>query len=239
MAEAFANFPIIHREVEAMIKGARINSSIGPEVFKECLVEAMQWYGVYKEGFNQKDLLPTGAYLVKFMLRKAGVSKRDGVWVCTNGLKRGRHRIEVKTEIEKIAKVDYYECMVDIYCCAGRKDPYTPLITMECEGAAWNSGEIKRSATSDDCDYLWDLFKLLQVPSPLRVFLALCAKKKVEDLQWLINRHVKTYREARKPNDVIYAVVVPWVKLKGKTITIQRWSGRDSAAQKFQLKIGA
>ena len=57
MAEAFANFPIIHREVEAMIKGARINSSIGPEVFKECLVEAMQWYGVHRQGFDQKDIL--------------------------------------------------------------------------------------------------------------------------------------------------------------------------------------
>jgi hypothetical protein len=110
---------------------------------------------------------------------------------------------------------------------------------MECEGAAWNSGEVNRSATSDDCDYLWDLFKLLQVPSPLRVFLALCAKKKVEDLQWLIHRHVKDYRGARTPDDVIYAVVIPWVKLKGKTITVQRWSGRNLSAQKFQLRVGA
>ena len=92
---------------------------------------------------------------------------------------------------------------------------------------------------SDDCDYLWDLFKLLQVPSPLRVFLPLCAEKKVEDLQWLIHRHVKDYRGSRKLNDVIYAVVIPWVKLKGKTITIQRWSGRNMAAQRIPFRIGA
>jgi len=32
---------------------------IGPEDFIECLGEAMRWYGVYKSGFDQKDLLPT------------------------------------------------------------------------------------------------------------------------------------------------------------------------------------
>ena len=222
-----------------MIKGAKINSSIDPEVFGDCLVEAMEWYGVSKQGFDQKDLLPTAAYFSKLLLAKAGASKGDGVWVCINRLKKGRARLKVKAEIEKIAKVEPYECMVDIYCCAGKKDPYDPLITMECEGAAWNSGEVNRSATSDDCDYLWDLFKLLQVPSPLRVFLALCAEKKVEDLQWLIHRHVKDYRGSRKLNDVIYAVVIPWVKLKGKTITVQRWSGRNLSAQKFQLRVGA
>jgi hypothetical protein len=169
------------------------------------------------------------------MLRRTGVSKRDGVWVCVNGLRRGRGRIDVKNEIKKFAKVDPYECMVDIYCCIGQKDPYKPLITMECEGAAWNSGEVKRSATSDDCDYLWDLFKLLQVPSPLRVFLALCAENKVADLQWLIDRNVKAYSGLRKPKDVVYAVVIPWATLKGKPITIQRWSGNKSTCDILQL----
>jgi len=218
-----------------MIKSTSINSLIGPEVFKKCLVQAMRSYGVNKAGLNQKDLLPTGASLVKSMLRRAGVSKRDGVWVCVNGLRRGRGRIDVKNEIKKFAKVDPYECMVDIYCCIGQKDPYKPLITMECEGAAWNSGEVKRSATSDDCDYLWDLFKLLQVPSPLRVFLALCAENKVADLQWLIDRNVKAYSGLRKPKDVVYAVVIPWATLKGKSITIQRWSGNKSTCDILQL----
>ena len=221
-----------------MIKGARINSSIGPEVFKKCLVEAMQWYGVYKKGFDQKDLLPTAAYFAQLLLVRVGASKRDGVWVCTNGLKKGRSRLMVKAEIEKIAKVEPYECMVDIYCCAGRKDPYRPLVTMECEGFAGYSGEVRRSATTDSCDYLWDLFKLLQVPSQLRVFLALCAEKKVEELQWLINRHVKAYRKYRSPKDDVYAVVIPWVELEGKTIIIQRWSGLKSAGKRFPLPIG-
>ena len=239
MAGAFANFPIIHREVEAMIKGARINSSIGPEVFKECLVEAMEWYGVYKKGFDQKDLLPTAAYFAKLMLAKAGATKADGIWVCTNGLKKGRDRLEVKAEIEKIAKVEPYECMVDIYCCAGHRDPYRPLITMECEGFAGYSGEVRRSATPDSCDYLWDLFKLLMVPSPLRIFLAICAEKKMKDLQRLIDRDVKAYRNYRSPKDDVYAVVVPWAELEGKTIIVQRWSGRNSAGKRIPLTIGA
>jgi hypothetical protein len=221
-----------------MSKNANINSLIGPEVFKECLAEAMQWYGVYKKGLDQKDLLPTAAYFAKLLLKKAGTTKREKVWVCANGLKKGRDRRNVKAEIEKIAKIEPYECMVDIYCCRGGKDPYVPLITMECEGCAGYSGEVQKSATSDNCDYLWDLFKLLQVPSPLRVFFALCSKKKTEALEKLIDRHVKTYGNLRKSTDVVYAVVIPSVKLKGKSLTVQSWTGPKSAVQKSSMPLG-
>jgi hypothetical protein len=142
-------------------------------------------------------------------------------------------------EIEKIAKVEPYECMVDIYCGVGGNDPYVPLITMESEGCAAYSGEVGKSATSDDCDYLWDLFKLLQVPSPLRIFLALCAEKKMEELQGLIESHVKAYRGLRKSKDVVYAIVIPWIELKGKTVTIQRWSGKNSTGKKYHIKVGS
>lgn len=221
-----------------MMKSASVNYSIGPDVFKECLAEAMKWYGVYKKGFDQKDLLPTAAYFAQLLLKKAGASKKDGVWVCANGLKKGRDRRNVKAEIKKIAKVEPYECMVDIYCCRGSKDPYTPLITMECEGFVGYSGEVRRSATSDDCDYLWDLFKLLQVPSPLRVFFALCSEKKTETLQKLIGGHVMAYRNFRKSTDVVYAVVIPSVKLKGKSLTVQSWTGPKSAVQKSSMPLG-
>jgi hypothetical protein len=221
-----------------MSKNANINSLIGPEVFKECLAEAMQWYGVYKKGLDQKDLLPTAAYFAKLLLKKAGTTKREKVWVCANGLKKGRDRRNVKTEIKKIAKIEHYECMVDIYCCRGNKDPYVPLITMECEGCAGYSGEVQKSATSDNCDYLWDLFKLLQVPSPLRVFFALCSKKKTEALERLIDRHVNTYGNLRKSTDVVYAVVIPSVKLKGKSLTVQSWTGPKSTVQKYSMPLG-
>jgi hypothetical protein len=198
----------------------------------------MKWYGVYKPGFDQKDLLPTAAYFAKLLLKRAGATKREGIWFCANGLKKGRGRRKVKTEIEKIAKVEPFECMVDIYCCSGDKDPYTPLITMECEGFAGYSCEVSRSATPDDCDYLWDLFKLLQVPSPLRIFFALCAEKKTEELQRCIDKYVNTYQGLRSPKDEVYAVVFPWVKLEGKTITIQRWSGKKSSGRNYSMPLG-
>jgi hypothetical protein len=199
----------------------------------------MKWYGVYKQGFDQKDLLPTAAYFANLLLKKAGASKRDGVWVCANGLKKGRGRLKVRAVIEKIAKVEPYECMVDIYCCVGHEDPYKPLITMECEGFAGYSVEVGKSATSDSCDYLWDLFKLLQVPAPLRVFFALCAEKKMKALQGLIDRHVVAYRTLRKSTDVVYAVVIPPVRLKGKSLTVQRWTGRESICKQYPMKLGA
>jgi hypothetical protein len=222
-----------------MIKSENINTFVGPEVFKECLAEAMQWYGVYRHGFDQKDLLPTAAYLSTLLLRKAGISKKDGVWICVNRLNKGRGRMRAKAEIEKIAKVDPYECMVDIYCGLGRKDPYKPLITMECEGCAGYSGEVGKSSTADNCDYLWDLFKLLQVSSPLRIFLALCSEKKTGGLQRNIDRHVKAYQGRRNSKDEVYAVVIPWVDLEGKTVIVQRWSGRESIYKKYPMTIGA
>ena len=221
-----------------MIKSTNINPFIGPEVFKKCLAEAMQWYGVDKHGFDQKDLLPTAAYLSKLLLRKASVTKKDGVWVCVNGLNKGRGRLRVKTEIEKIAEVES-ECMVDIYCGIGRKDPYRPLITMECEGCAGYSGEVGKSASTDSCDYLWDLFKLLQVPSPLRIFLALCSEKKTGDLQRNIDKHVKAYQDRRNSKDEVYAIVIPWVDLEGKTVIVQRWSGRESTYKEYPMTLGA
>jgi hypothetical protein len=145
----------------------------------------------------------------------------------------------VKAEIEKIAEVDPYECMVDIYCGAGRKDPYRPLITMECEGCAGYSGEVLKSATTDSCDYLWDLFKLLQVPSPLRIFLALCSKKKTGNLQRNINKHVRAYQNRRNSKDEVYAVVIPWVDLEGKTVIVQRWSGPKSTYKEYPMTLGA
>jgi len=240
LANTFAECLQITREgKEIMIKSENINSFIGPEEFKECLAEAMKWYGVYKHGFDQRDLLPTAAYLVKFLLERAGFSKRHGAWVCVNGLKRGRGRTDVRKEIEAIAEVDPYECMVDIYCGVGKKDPFIPLITMECEGAAEFSGEVSKSATSENCDYLWDLFKLLQVSSPFRVFLALCAEKKTGELQRKICELVKGYRKHRNPTDVVYAVVFPWEKLDGETITVQRWSGRESICKEYPMALGA
>src|SRR5260370_29480933 len=59
--------------------------------------------------------------------------------------------------------------MLDVGVYAGNKEPFETLVTAESEAFA---DEILPTSTSETCDYLWDLYNLLQVPSPRRLFLA-------------------------------------------------------------------
>jgi hypothetical protein len=205
--------------------------------FKKALIDATNWYGVDKAGFDQKDLLPTGAVLAGYLLDATG-AKDSGKYVTASVSKlRGDHgrKEAYKFLIDRVHEIDPHECMVDIYCCEGEVDPFNPLLTMECEASSGHGRDLSRSATSDDCDYLWDLFKLLQVPSPLRVFLAITKQEKVEELERHIEKLVVEYASARKAEDEVFSVVFPDKSLDGKRTRIMRWSGGASPQSDFYL----
>jgi hypothetical protein len=127
-------------------------------------MDAMNEYGVDKKGFYQTDLLPTGAILAGLILEPLKEREGNYVTACVSRLKGRRYAKSFLSA--RVHEIDRHECMVDIYCCEGTKDPCRPLLTMECEAATGHGRDVSASATSDECDYLWDLFKLLQVPSP-------------------------------------------------------------------------
>src|SRR5262245_4274143 len=56
------------------------------------------------------------------------------------------------------------ESMLDVAVYRGDFDPYVTLATAESE--ALSEHDVEAGSWSETSDYLWDLYKLLQVPSP-------------------------------------------------------------------------
>ena len=202
------------------------DNSLGTDRFGECLREAMEWYGVDKDGFDQKDLLPTAAILGAKIIdvKKKPDDKKPRV--CMNGMEKDSDREKARRYLKKRAKFYSEECMVDIYCYRCEADPFRPIITMECEGSDGHSGDVKPNASSLNCDYLWDLFKLLQVASPLRIFLAICRENKRSLLMKRVDATVRGYRQnILKNDDEVFAVIFPSTKWKKGNIRVQGWTG--------------
>lgn len=103
------------------------------------------------------------------------------------------------------------ECMVDVhvsYAANGdAQDPYHTVCTAESEG--YHAHGIAEGSSSNDNGYLWDLYKLLQVPSPLRIFVARTRDDDVVPLTKHIDRLVRAYAHLYRADDRIFAVVMP------------------------------
>jgi hypothetical protein len=211
------------------------DKSLGIDKFGECLRKAMEWYGVDKNGFDQKDLLPTAAILAANIIdvNKNPTDKKPRV--CINGMEKDGDREEARNFLKRRARVYSEECLVDIYCYRRQADPFRPIITMECEGSDGHSGNVKRDASSLNCDYLWDLFKLLQVASPLRIFLAICRENKRSLLMKQVDALVRGYRQnILKNDDEVFAVIFPSTKWKKENIRVQSWTGPHATRRQPQ-----
>jgi hypothetical protein len=110
------------------------------------------------------DLLAGG--MVGIKARPPSPDAPDALTISLSG-KNTRHVINSKL---KFTHLDPFESMLDISVYSGQADPYDTLITAESE--AYRDHHIDKTSRSDDSDYLWDLFKLLQVWSPVRLFVA-------------------------------------------------------------------
>src|SRR3989304_8212468 len=200
-------------------------SSLGIDRFQDCLEKAMRWYEVDQAGFDQRDLLPTAAVLAAQIL---DIKRRPGEKrprICINGLEKDKNRKIGKKQLMRRARVHDEECMVDLYCYTGKSDPFRPILTMECEGYAGHSKDVTQLASSETCDFLWNLFKLLQVSSPLRVFLAICTEKKRSLLEKRVETMVRGYGDIlKRDNGEVFVVIFPETKLTGKTVKVQGWT---------------
>jgi hypothetical protein len=100
------------------------------------------------------------------------------------------------------------ESMVDVVVYRGYADPFVPLATAESE--AYCQHPIDESSCSENSDYLWDLFKLLQVPSPLRLFVArVSGLDRCRVLERRIGHIVSCYAECYRSGDRIFSIVLP------------------------------
>jgi hypothetical protein len=100
------------------------------------------------------------------------------------------------------------ESMIDVSVYRGYSDPYEPMATAESEAhpAHW----INEDSSSETSNYLWDLYKLLQVPSPLRLFFALVSRlEKCRILERRVEHLVRCYSEYYRKGDRIFSMVLP------------------------------
>jgi len=114
------------------------------------------------------------------------------------------------------------ESMLDVMVCKGERDPFQTLITAESEG--YSGHGIEHTSTSENNDYLWGLFKLLQVPSQVRLFVARISRmEKCNRLQervaWLINCYPRLLREG----DRIFSLVLPTALRDCGNISVHGW----------------
>jgi hypothetical protein len=99
------------------------------------------------------------------------------------------------------------ECIVDVFVCNGERDPFKTMVTVECEAyAGW---QVTGKSSSADCDYLWDLYKLLQVPSPIRVFLARLPATRHSTLAQRVADLVQAYQRNYRTDDRIFSALFP------------------------------
>jgi len=193
------------------------------ETFVECLVQAMHDYKIDKEGFAQKDLFPTAALLAGHLLKESAATGHTTI--CMAHMKKDNNRKWVARQLEKMGfEIEPYECLLDIYCCTAMQ-PYQTLLTIECEGACGQGKELTSKSTPEDSEILWDLFKLLQVPSPIRIFMNLCTEKnrRIDLLERKIDSMVNMYRKTPRAANETFSIVFPAGRLEGKEVNVYRW----------------
>jgi hypothetical protein len=115
----------------------------------------------------------------------------------------------------------------------GADDPYETLLTAESEGRAAHGQTVGHVHRASDNDFLWDFYKLLQVPSPVRLMFTLCAAKYqgalVTRLGQLVNRYAVLHQQLRPETD-IWSVSFPTSSMASTPVRVHRWAPQQHTA---------
>lgn len=124
------------------------------------------------------------------------------------------------------------ETMLDVAVYRGSTDPYITLATAESEAS--HQHEVLDSSTTDTSDYLWDLFKLLQVPSPVRLYVARASGvKKCQILESRVEFVVKGYQECLREQDRLYSIVLPTASRDYSMLRCAGWVKQNSSLKEL------
>lgn len=97
------------------------------------------------------------------------------------------------------------EKVVDILVRKGLTDPFVTLVSAESEAS--DSPFSPTSDSRNNCRF-WDLYKLLQVPSPLKVFVT-CTDRDQVLLRERIAATVRSYWRLHQDGDRVFALMLP------------------------------
>lgn len=176
------------------------------ETIASCAASAAQRYQV-DGGLVQDWLKPTTLLLLDGLL---GETPAENLWAAVNNMQKNEDRIWAGS-LSRV-HVEPYEVLVDFHYFSGARTPYRTVLTAESEGyapAVRHLANMKVPGPEEDWPnngLVWDLWKLLIVPSPLRVFTTVASATQYE----VIARHfaalLDRYADA-VPADAPFALV--------------------------------
>lgn len=150
-------------------------------------------------------------------------------YLWANSMGRTPWRKHVFSSLRNVGRYKH-ECMVDVHVTQGDEDPYRTVLTAESEGY---SGHAALLGKSTDNDLMWDLLKLLLLPSPIRLFVSLSSEKYHSTLLESTAEMVRKYADADsvRATDDVWAIQFPTGSLDKRSVLVARWGpGRHKRA---------
>ncbi len=136
----------------------------------------------------QTDLKPLTVLAVDNLLP----AKRGDLTLWANSMRTNDYRVRVVDKQLQRATHRDFEVLVDVNVLKGRRDPFETLITAESEGYSAHGNAL----ASLENDFAWDLYKLLVVPSPVKLFVARTSTRHHDLLEKQTEELVAHYRGA-------------------------------------------
>ena len=158
-------------------------------------------------------------------------------FLCVNGMETNRRgpawdwRREIHANLGgsffRNMRLYRHECLVDMNLMVGADDPYETLLTAESEGHAAHGRTVAQVVHASENDFLWDFYKLLMVPSPVRIMFTLCFENNQGDLVGRLGELVNRYDHLPLHLDSqcdIWSISFPTTSMRRTPVRIHRWA---------------
>ncbi len=172
---------------------------------------------------TQKFLKPIAVLVMDHLVGCLDAPAKPETFICMNSMKskkKNKWRREVRDGLRHTAPYDP-ECLVDLNVMVGTEEPYTSIMTAESEGYAGHAQTLKGAHAADN-DFMWDLYKLLAVPSPRRVFLTRCSSNYFDLLQEKTNELIQKYADLAGEAEIV-AIQFPTANMRRDPARILHW----------------
>lgn len=186
---------------------------------------ALAEYDHHKMG--QKWLKPVAVLIMDALVPTLRIPEGPTPFICMNGMKKERWRKDVRGALRHLKPYDH-ECLVDLSVMQGATDPYTTWLTAESEGYQHHWRPLYNNERWGKSDYMWDLYKLLQVRSPTMLFFTLCPSRHHDILARRTSQMVEKYQMDSGDAD-LWALQFPTASMRDQPVRILHWaSGRHA-----------
>ena len=171
---------------------------------------------------GQKWLKPTCVRIVDVLIPRLDGLGPHRPFICMNSMTGRRWPVRQQVRASLVHADPYdHECLVDINVMVGDGNPYRVLLTAESEGYPQAHHRLYGQDWPTS-DYMWDLYKLLQVPSPVRLFVTLTSSKHHDILAERTDQLVSMYQELSGEDD-IWAVQFPTASMQKEDTRVLYW----------------